>query len=98
MRHTRRAAINKVLVIVLAIAAAGAGVFWFVRSGDENVGPGGSEVTLYCVKCGPQKVATAKVKEIPFDAQSRLKCPKCGEFTASFYESGPVSEAAPSKP
>lgn len=89
---SRRAAVNKGLLVVLGLVVVGCGVYWmFGRSEESVVGP--AMATIYCKQCGPQQMPPKDVAKLDFDGSGKLKCPKCGKFSASFSESGTVNEA-----
>lgn len=85
----RRAAVNKVLLVIFGVVAVGAAVYWiFLRpTTDKAVEQAISQETrtLLCSKCGHVTVNGTEARSLERDAKSgKLKCPKCGEFKAQW--------------
>lgn len=93
-----RAALNKRLLILLGLAIVGTAAFWIIRSRGDDVAVAATEATIYCSKCGPIRMPSQKVNSIQWDVQFRLKCPTCGEFKASFSQTGDAVEMMERKP
>ena len=80
MMRSRRAAVNKKLIVVLALTVLAAAGFWIVKSmsgPDTEVGVG--VMTIYCPTCGKQQLDPSKAKW----KGSKFLCPNCNEYIAT---------------
>ena len=85
----RRAAVNKWLLVVLAVLAVGAGISWFVKirqinpvAADLDI-PRLAEYPLYCSNCGKVMVSAADAKKLP-RREGMLECPKCKKASGTW--------------
>jgi ribosomal protein S27E len=85
----QKAAVSKGLIVTLVVLVVAAGVFWGVKSRSKSSAlkeaTSARSFTVTCSECGVLHniVPASDVAKMNDEAQNgKLKCPKCGKFTA----------------
>jgi endogenous inhibitor of DNA gyrase (YacG/DUF329 family) len=95
-RWLRNAAVNKNLIILLAVLVIGAAIFWGVKcrsaatekeQAKEGI-MGGQISKIYCPECNKEfEVKKADAEKLKRDeATHKVECPQCHKLVARFGE------------